>query len=83
MTPPMKTNPTSDEPVYECRRQLYGASLVSHLFLMHGHYARSVHDTEESNNWCHEADHDQPFGAGYIPHVHTLDLEDLEEWSWQ
>lgn len=62
-----------------------GVSLVSHLYIMHGHWCKSVHDTEESNQECHELDHQHPFGAGFVPHAHVLSwnvITEGEEWKW-
>jgi hypothetical protein len=79
------TDPTTDPKLYKVRRNMSGQTLMMHLYIMHGHHNRSVHDTEALNQQCHEEDHKDPFGAGYVPHAHVLSWDVLpedEEWTW-
>lgn len=75
-------NSDSEWPVYKVHRGLTGVHLVSHLSLMHGLWCKSVHDTEELNQECHESDHEHRFGTYFIPHAHVKPPE-IEEWSWE
>lgn len=73
---------TEPEHGHRVRAGLTGPALVSHLFMTHGIWCKSVHDTEDSNQECHKVDHEEHFSHGCVPHEHTLPAEPLDEWSW-